>query len=541
MKQLTILILSLLALPLLRLSAQDKGGGFFSGDLMLNANFYERDSAIGAAGNPFYDYLLTGGESWFTLNYTNPEADLSAGVRFDAFLNSNIFNPVLPTNGVGVGYWYVKKKIGKLDLQGGYFYDQFGTGTTFRAYELRALGIDQAIKGVKGGYELTDNIYVKAFMGKLKNRFETYDPMIMGANVDGSFTLGEKVFITPGASIINRTMDPGSMEKIVSTIESYDDVADRFVPKYNVYAYSFYNNLSYKNINWFVEYAGKTDDVLVDLDGQLINSDGYTAYSSLSYSQKGFGLTLQGKITDHFSFRTSANETFLRGMISYLPSLTKQNSFRLPARYGAITQELDEIAVQADLVVTPKKGLSFTANFSNIQTSEGEQLFREYYVDVDIKKKKSPWHFIAGIDMQDYNQFVYQQEGHYVNTFTPFVEVDYKFTRKKSIRVEAMYMLTERDRRMFGKDDPEERQDLGDWIFGLVEYNIAPKYSFSLTDMYNFDDNQHFYSALVAYTKRANRMTLSYVKQVEGVVCTGGVCRLEPAFSGAKFTLTSSF
>ncbi len=542
MKQITLLILSLLMLFTQTSSAQnDAGKGYFSGDLMLNANFYQRDSIIGAAGNPFYDNLLTGGESWFTVNYTKPDADLSAGIRFDAFLNSNIFNPVEPVNGMGIGYWYIKKKIGKLDLQAGYFYDQFGTGVIFRAYELRPLGIDQAIKGVKAGYELTDKIYVKAFMGKLKNRFETYDPMIMGGSIEGNYKLGEKLFLSPGAAIINRTMDQSSMDNIVATIEAYDDLADRFIPKYNVYAYSFYNSLSFKNINWFVEYSAKTRDVLVDLQGKLIDTDGHTAYTSLSYSQKGFGITFQGKITDNFTFRTSPNETFLRGMINYLPSLSKQNSFRLPARYAAVTQELDEIAWQADVVFTPKKGLSISANVSDIKTSDGEKLFREYYLDVDFKKKKAPWHAIVGVDWQDYNQLVYQQEGHFVHTLTPFVEFDYKFTRKKSLRLEAMYMITERDRKVFGKDDPEERQDLGDWIFGLLEYNIAPKFSFSVTDMYNPDDNEHYYSALVAYTKRANRMTLSYVKQVSGVVCTGGVCRFEPAFSGARFSLTSSF
>ena len=35
--------------------------------------------------------------------------------------------------------------------------------------------------------------------------------------------------------------------------------------------------------------------------------------------------------------------------------------------------------------------------------------------------------------------------------------------------------------------------------------------------------------------------TLAYIKQVEGVNCSGGVCRLEPAFSGVRFTLTTNF
>ncbi|MFN9380586.1 MAG: DUF6029 family protein, partial [Bacteroidota bacterium] len=38
-----------------------------------------------------------------------------------------------------------------------------------------------------------------------------------------------------------------------------------------------------------------------------------------------------------------------------------------------------------------------------------------------------------------------------------------------------------------------------------------------------------------------NLFSLSYIKQVEGVICTGGICRLEPAFSGVRLSLNSSF
>ena len=43
----------------------------------------------------------------------------------------------------------------------------------------------------------------------------------------------------------------------------------------------------------------------------------------------------------------------------------------------------------------------------------------------------------------------------------------------------------------------------------------------------------------VTYSKDVNRLQIKYVKQVEGIVCSGGICRLEPAFSGVRFTLSS--
>ena len=95
------------------------------------------------------------------------------------------------------------------------------------------------------------------------------------------------------------------------------------------------------------------------------------------------------------------------------------------------------------------------------------------------------------------------------------------------------------------------QQDYGSWVFALAELNIAPKFSFALSDMYitqlnphnpsGISSPQHYYNIFAAYTKGPHRFTAAYVKQVDGINCTGGVCRYEPAFSGLKMTLTSSF
>ena len=45
----------------------------------------------------------------------------------------------------------------------------------------------------------------------------------------------------------------------------------------------------------------------------------------------------------------------------------------------------------------------------------------------------------------------------------------------------------------------------------------------------------------MAVTQKNTRFTAGYIRQVEGVNCTGGVCRVEPAFSGVRLTLTTNF
>ena len=51
----------------------------------------------------------------------------------------------------------------------------------------------------------------------------------------------------------------------------------------------------------------------------------------------------------------------------------------------------------------------------------------------------------------------------------------------------------------------------------------------------------HYYSGYIGYTEGASVFTLAYIKQVQGMNCTGGICRIEPAFSGVRFTLSTSF
>ena len=51
----------------------------------------------------------------------------------------------------------------------------------------------------------------------------------------------------------------------------------------------------------------------------------------------------------------------------------------------------------------------------------------------------------------------------------------------------------------------------------------------------------HYPTAGVVYSAGSTRYSLRYVKQVEGVVCSGGICRLEPAFSGVKLNVSANF
>ena len=98
-------------------------------------------------------------------------------------------------------------------------------------------------------------------------------------------------------------------------------------------------------------------------------------------------------------------------------------------------------------------------------------------------------------------------------------------------------------------------QDYGSWIFGLVELSMAPNWQLELSGMYNADpgpaspsdpssgekESILYPSIGLTFTQGSKRFNVRYVKQVEGVVCTGGICRLEPAFSGLRMSTYVAF
>lgn len=506
--------------------------GHLSGNLMTNVNFFQRDTVIGAANNPLYDNVLSGGESWLNLRYYNK--GFTAMLRVDAFHNSNLFNPLQTLNGFGVGAWSLSKDFEDLTITAGYIYDQIGGGILFRTYEDRGLLIDNALVGVRLKYNITDNVYIKGFTGQQKFLFERYNPIIKAANIEGSFSVGDNIFLTPGIGALNRTFDQDNMDEIVSTINS-QPLDTRFVPKYNMYAFTLYNNLSIGNFNWYVEGAYKTDDAIIEQDGQLHLEPGNVIYSTLGYAQQGIAVNLTGKRTENFEMRTSPNEVLIRGLMNWQPIVARLRPQRLMSRYLPASMNLSEMAGAAEVILAPNDNTNITASYTHINSLEDVKLYREAFIEADYRGfDKFLLH--AGVQYMEYNQEIYQTKPlvPLLVAITPFVEATYLITDKTSIRAEVEYQQTE--------------QDFGSWIFGLVELNIAPKWSFALSDMYNFDPgpsaltgSQHYYNVFASYNKGPHRFTVSYVKQVEGINCTGGVCRYEPAFSGIRLGIRSSF
>ena len=522
--------------------------GYFSGSFQSNTNFFIRDSLIGAYNLPHYDNYKVGTDVWLNLNYTNEKYELQTGVRLDFFYNSILRTPTSTYTAVGLGNFFIKKKVKDLTITGGYIYDQIGSGIIYRTFEERALGIDNALLGARVEYDVKGKVKLKAFAGVQKWKFAILKPIILGFNADGNFsTKNNKVIFQPGVGVLNRSMDNASIAQIVTTIEGYDTLG-RFVPKYNTYAFTLYNTLTAGDFSWYVEGAYKSHeaikkDQINDAKDSLINVPGNCIYTTLNYSRKGFGVTLQFKRTENFYLHNSPNptEALFDGTMNFLPPVSRQNSLRLPSRYFAPSLENRELAFGGEITYSPDRKMTFTAQGSFIRdfilkkfNPSNTIFFAEAFFNAMFKPTKSI-EVEFGFQYARYDKFIYRKDGERdINSYTPFTELTYKINRKHSIRWEFQYQHV--------------IKDYGQWLYALMEYNFAPHFSFAVSDMWNFKPNpdispnaNHYYSIFAGYTIGAHRFTVSYVKQVEGIVCTGGVCRLEPAFSGVKIGINSTF
>jgi hypothetical protein len=563
-----ILLLSLLTV---HLNAQNSGNyGQVSGSFEFDGQLYQEDEKLGISDTAT-DWQSVGMNAFGNIIYRL--GNFSAGVRYEAYLPPMLGYDA-PLEGQGFANRWARYNAGIADVTVGNFYDQFGLGMIFRTYEEWSLGFDNSVDGVRLILKPYKGVTIKGIWGVQRYYWEKYTQnsrgIIKGADIDlyvnDIFNLEDlKTKITLGAGILSRYQ--ADLDPLYKLPE-------------NVSGWSGRLNLSNGGFFWQTEYAYKINDPNA-ING-FIYKEGQGIYSSMSYSQKGFGVSVSAKWIDNMGFKSDRTVTGLPLEINFLPPNTKTHTYNLTGFYPYATQPNGEAAIQATInYKIPKKsklggkyGMGIELNFSEVRSikktavegsvtigepgtlgykspflSIGDEL---YFQDLGIeinKKVNSKLKFIAGVNLMKYNIEVI--EGHVgeptIETFIWLTDITYRITRKQSIRWELSQMLTE--------------QDEGNWIATTLEYNFAPTWFFAIMDQYNYvnkdntityttDDGElhvikrekiHYPIISAGYTKGTTRVLVSYGRQREGIVCVGGVCRAVPASNGFKITITSSF
>jgi len=527
-------------------------GPNITGNTETNFQYLMSDTLIGAI-QPSEKSTLN---SYTNVNYSYKK--FRAGARFESYLPHTLGYPDR-FSGSGIGYKYISYTNKMIDVTLGNFYEQFGSGMLFRSYEARALGVDNALDGVKLVFTPVPGAVIKTVYGSPRFSFDG-GKLINSAGIvrgiDAAVDFGE---------FYNLLADSKFKATVGGSFVSKNQKA--FHPKYNmpnnVGSYGMRTDLKYGRLYLSGEHVIKEQDP--SNDNTYIFNYGHGTYLTAGYSQKGLGVVLSAKSIDNMSYRADPNALLTDLNINFLPALTKAHTYNLAATlYPYATQPQGEIAFQGDIFYKIKKktplggkygttinlnvAYAFAPNrdYSNVDSTQrvmyetgvfsmSDSLFhRDFNIEIKKKINKKMKIGVKYFNFRFNNDInIVTKEAHgYIDSHIGVIDFTYKFNRKHSLRAEVQGLFTEQDR--------------GDWGTVLLEYNVSPSWFVSVIDQYNYghtDPNRriHYLTASAGYLFGSSRFIATFGKQREGIFCVGGICRPVPATNGLTLTFTSSF
>ena len=465
---------------------------------------------------------------------TNTYADLMLQSKYvDAGLRLEYLDHPLPGfekdfKGWGLPHFWVKGRYKNTELTLGTFYEQFGLGLILRSYEERSLGIDNSLLGARLVTRPYKGITIKALSGRQRRYWSWNKGLVSGA--DAELNLNEWI---PALQQHGTELMIGG-----SWVNKYEKQEDIFVdpthklnlPKY-VNAWDVRATLNTGPWSFLAEYAQKTQDP--SFDNGYSYEKGTVGVLSGSFSQKGLSILLQAKRSENMSFRSRRSMIGTSSFINHLPAFTQDQTYALAALYPYATQLADgEWAYQAEVGYNFKRktklggkyGMNVKLNFSHVRWA-GETFYQD--IDLTVTRKLSKNVKLALMYMnQRYNQTVVEGHGGMIRSNIFIADAKFQLSSKTSLRTELQYLST-----------PD---DLGDWLYGLAEFSLAPSWMFSVSDMYNVGEtNIHYYHADVTFSASGHRVSLGFGRTRAGYNCSGGVCRYVPASRG--FTLSYNY
>ena len=542
MKKLTILfVLSLLSVSAFAEQREgEKTKGRLTGSFETNSIFYVEDAKSGAI-TPQDNF---GSNNYLKLDYYHGK--FSAGIQGEAYM------PVLqgyPTDltKVALTNYYAQWVDDSFSVTAGTFYEQFGSGLLFRAYEDRTLGMNNALTGARFTYNYKDIVALKAIWGMPRLGMKFTDTQVRGGDI--SFAISNLVgwkatHLAVEGSVINR------YEAISADLkeEGGKPSSTGFSGRVNFEHKGFVVRGEYIDAGER-HYPNGAYDGVNDPRMDLIKN-GNAQLLELGYSGHGLGVNVTARRLEYMDMPTVYRNTSTANALNYIPALTAQYSYLLMNLNPYIVQPSTllgsyiapgEIGGQVDIYYNVarrtklggKRGMKLGLNYSTYwslaadRSAKADNLLWQS-INFTLEKqitRKFKLNFLYSF--QEYN------DSHGVNNYTwksnIFVaDMLNKWTPTLSTRLELQYLLS--------KDDDK------DWMAALAEVNFAPHWSVYVSDMYNHGKtNLHYYNAGVSYTKSRTRIQLSYGRNRAGVVCSGGVCRNIPAYTGANLMITTSF
>lgn len=525
--------------------------GHLSGSFETNTIYYVEDSKTGAVV-PHNSY---GSNNFLKLDYQLGR--FSAGVQLEYYPHPLVGTPMQGYEYVMEGFSinnltekYISWTDRNYSVTVGDFYEQFGSGLILRAWEDRALGFNNSLGGARVTFNIKDIVE-----GKVLYAFPRFNLGYLSTQIAGgdlSFSLSNAIGLLDHrlsleGSIVNR-----HFKNLPSWYTEYRDDYDFDLSK-NVISYSGRVNYEYRGLSAKFEYVGKSKDVYLDnMTGEEVFKRGDAQLFEIGYTGSNYAVMAQFRRLNYMQSQLyrpdggSGSLGLLPGnTINYIPALSPQHTYMLAGLDPNSPQQNGEIGGQIDAfytfrrgtVIGGKRGLKIHANYARYYSINGTMskpgtnfYYRDFSFDID-KSWNSKLRTVLFVSLQK-NAMHGGEDVIRQNVFV--ADVTYKFTPKFSLRAELQYL--------YAPHAEGSKEVDGDWVAGLLEASFAPKWSIFVQDMYNHGGSEiNYYSAGASFTHSFIRIALSYGRNRAGYICSGGVCREMPAYTGGNLAMTLTF
>ncbi|CEN38841.1 DUF6029 family protein [Capnocytophaga cynodegmi] len=483
------------------------------------------------------------------------------------------YNPQLKDYHIGTAFARYNNTQKGIDITVGHFYEQFGSGLALRLWEDRALGINNALFGGRIKWNLQDIFQLKVLGGRQR--------IGMGFDFSKGFVLGSdaELDISQLLKKEDYTLKIGGS----FTMRNEDITKEQPLSKKNTSVFGFRTDYSGEKFNFSGEYLYKTKDIHFEQEQFFpkVNRPGNALLINMGYNNNdniAFNINLRRlENFRFFSQRNIADNIYNYGVINYIPALTKQyehslqNIYVYQAQpqivYDGFPKKQGEIGGQFDLFYEAEAGsflggatgASFAINGSywaglknDIKTTTRKD---KYGVEIEEIELNTP---LIGVGEKYYHDLAIEYRKSFTDNFTtvfsylnqyysslPIVQKPY-IVKAHTISAEGMYFLSDTQSVRLEMQHQWANEDLKNWIGNTLEYIPNARWSFFVSDLYNYGNGEkdkriHYYNVGTSFSYKTTRVALSYGRQRGGILCVGGICRIVPEAAGLTLNITTNF
>ncbi len=510
---------------------QKKNWGKLSGSLESTLGFYVNDSKLQQVDRT---------DDFGTNTFVNLGYEIGRfrfGVQYDIFEPPLLgTSPELKGNKLMQGF--ASYADSHVEVRLGTVFEQFGSGLLFRAFEDRALAINNSLMGGKVAWRPWDWVSLKVVAGMPKKFLKYADAAVYGADVE----LGINRLLFPESNVVLLLGGAWLMR------DDHSELEYKLAPQ-TVRGYAGRMHVSKGAFSFGGEYTAKSRALVIDKSGNYFAGKGKGLLLNMGLDFVGIGCSIEYRSLKFMdNFMDDAEDGMQMLTLNYVPSLTRQHKYALlmlfPHEAKAVGETGGQFDIYGDLSLGKRNDLSWSLNGSMFRKLVQKDSWEDYYflkmgalqyaeVGLELEKKLGRKVKVAlATAWQKKSEFSRLGFGDMMmNTEVLVADVLYKFTSKTSLRMELQHAWSD------SKDDQA-------WAYGLLELGLAPRWMFYVSDMCNYksaSDTIHYFSVGGSFSWKMLRASAAYGRNRGGTQCSGGVCRYVPEHCGVSVGISMIF